>query len=94
MNKFEPEEQAEEISVRSVSEENDAYIDYRKLNYKNTMPDNRVLVFLTGFCIGMVFFYLSGGQNASARGLLDQEHLVLMQNFEADESGFLNMYSI
>ena len=56
MNKFEPEEQAEEISVRSVSEENDAYIDYRKLNYKNTMPDNRVLVFLTGFCIGMVFF--------------------------------------
>ena len=51
------------------------------------MPDNRVLVFLTGFCIGMVFFYLSGGQNASARGLLDQEHLVLMQNFEADESG-------
>jgi hypothetical protein len=83
MNKFEPEEQAEEISVRSVSEENDAYIDYRKLNYKNTMPDNRVLVFLTGFCIGMVFFYLSGGQNASARGLLDQEHLVLMQNFEA-----------
>ncbi len=87
MNRFEPEEQVEELSVRSVPEENDAYIDYRKLHYKNTMPDNRVLVFLTGFCIGMVFFYLSGGQNSSAGGLLDQEHLVLMQNFEADESG-------
>ena len=51
MNRFEPEEQVEELSVRSVPEENDAYIDYRKLHYKNTMPDNRVLVFLTGFCI-------------------------------------------
>ncbi len=87
MNKFEPEEHMEEISVRSVSAENDAYIDYRKLHYKNTMPDNRVLVFLTGFCIGMVFFYLSGGQHSGTRGLLDNEHLVLMQNFEADQSG-------
>ena len=87
MNRFEPEEQVEELSVRSVPEENDAYIDYRKLHYKNTMPDNRVLVFLTGFCIGMVFFYLSGGQHSGTRGLLDNEHLVLMQNFEADQSG-------
>ena len=67
MNRFEPEEQVEELSVRSVPEENDAYIDYRKLHYKNTMPDNRVLVFLTGFCIGMVFFYLSGGQNTGGK---------------------------
>lgn len=69
MNKFEPEEQAEEISVRSVSEENDAYIDYRKLNYKNTMPDNRVLVFLTGFCIGMVFFLFIGRTKRQCAGL-------------------------
>lgn len=36
------------------------YEQYRKLYRKNTVPDGRVLVFLTGFCLGMVFFYLSG----------------------------------
>lgn len=65
----------------------DAYIDYRKLHYKNTIPDNRVLVFLTGFCVGMVFFYLTGGQNASAGSLLDREHLMLMQDFEVNRPG-------
>lgn len=65
----------------------DAYIDYRKLHYKNTIPDNRVLVFLTGFCVGMVFFYLTGGQNAGAGGLLDGEHLAMLQDFEVNRLG-------
>lgn len=66
----------------------DAYIDYRKLHYKNTIPDNRVLVFLTGFCVGMVFFYLTGGQNSGGGSLLDGEHLALMQDFEVNRLGF------
>lgn len=37
-----------------------AYDTYKKIYRKNTVPDSRVLVFLTGFCLGMVFFYLSG----------------------------------
>lgn len=70
-------------------QQQDAYIDYRKFHYKNTIPDNRVLVFLTGFCVGMVFFYLTGGQNVGAGNLLDAEHLELMQNFEVNRSGLL-----
>ena len=63
------------LHVSGGVQSKDAYMDYRKLHYKNTIPDNRVLVFLTGFCVGMVFFYLTGGQNASAGSLLDREHL-------------------
>lgn len=37
-----------------------AYDKYRRIYRKNTVPDGRVLVFLTGFCLGMVFFYLAG----------------------------------
>lgn len=70
-----------------VSQDQDAYVDYRKFHYKNTIPDNRVLVFLTGFCVGMVFFYLTGGQNSSACSLLDSEHLALLQNFEVNRPG-------
>ena len=87
MNKFDTEEQIEDMTVCSVTHDDDAYIDYRKLQYKNTMPDNRVLVFLTGFCIGMVFFYLTGGQNVSEKGILDSSHLTLMQDFEPNQSG-------
>ena len=58
--------QSEAPKEPHIVQNQDAYLDYRKLHYKNTIPDNRVLVFLTGFCIGMVFFYLSGGQNSSA----------------------------
>ncbi|MBD5470528.1 MAG: hypothetical protein HDR19_05305 [Lachnospiraceae bacterium] len=36
------------------------YDKYKRIIRKNTVPDGRVLVFLTGFCLGMVFFYLSG----------------------------------
>lgn len=93
MNRFDVEEQIEEQAVCSVEQDSDAYIDYRKLHYKNTMLDNRILVFLTGFCIGMVFFYLSGGQNTGNKSLLDREHLLLMQSFEVNQSQFL-MYTL
>lgn len=78
MNKFDTEERTETV---------DAYVDYRKLHYKNTVPDSRVLVFLTGFCIGMVFFYVLKGQNTLTGGLLDKEHLLNLQNFEVNQSG-------
>lgn len=78
MNKFDAGE-----STRTV----DVYADYRKIHYNNTVPDSRVLVFLTGFCIGMVFFYLSKGQDAGIGRLLDREHLVKLQDFEVNRSG-------
>lgn len=53
MNRFEQNTDNADNCV-SVSKE------YSKLYYKNTVPDSRVLVFLTGFCLGMVFFYFSG----------------------------------
>lgn len=56
MNKFNTEERIEDVT--NVSDGNDAYIDYRKFHYRNTVPDSRVLVFLTGFCIGMVFLFV------------------------------------
>lgn len=87
MNKFNTEERVEDIAVCNIQNGSDAYIDYRKLHYKNTVPDSRVLVFLTGFCIGMVFFYLFKGQNAGAGGLLDREHLLQLQSFEVNQSG-------
>ncbi|MDE7272863.1 MAG: stage II sporulation protein M [Lachnospiraceae bacterium] len=90
MNKFNTEERVEKPVVCSVIPEQDAYIDYRKLHYKNTIPDNRVLVFLTGFCVGMVFFYLTGGQNAGVGSLLDSEHLALLQNLEVNRSGLFS----
>lgn len=79
MNKFDTEERAETL---------DAYADYRKFHYnRNTVPDSRVLVFLTGFCIGMVFFYLSKGQGAGTGGILDSEHILRLQDFEANRPG-------
>ena len=88
MNKFNTEESiGNSVSHNGIDLE-DAYIAYSKQLYRNTMPDSRILVFLTGFCIGMVFFYFSGAKGLSdgnhAVGLMDREHLTLLQNFEAD----------
>lgn len=44
-------------------------VKYEKIYYKSTVPDSRMLVFLAGFCLGMVFFYLSGITLAGERGL-------------------------
>ncbi len=74
-------------NAAQAAQDQDAYIDYRKFHYKNTIPDNRVLVFLTGFCAGMVFFYLTGGKNAGEGSMLDGEHLALLQDFEVNRLG-------
>lgn len=91
MNMFNTEERIDRTDLLNSSVKNDAYIDYRRKYYGNTMPDGRVLVFLTGFCIGMVFFYFSRGQNISIQnsttGLLNREHLVQLQDFEVYQSG-------
>lgn len=57
MDRFSQNMDNTDSGVASVSV---AYDKYRKIYRKNTVPDGRVLVFLTGFCLGMVFFYLSG----------------------------------
>lgn len=88
MNKFNTEESIGNSVSHNGLDLEDAYIAYSKQHYRNTMPDSRILVFLTGFCIGMVLFYFSGAKGLSdgdhAVGLLDREHLTLLQNFEAD----------
>lgn len=57
MNKFNQSADNTDTSISIISNE---YGRYNKMYYKNAVPDSRVLVFLTGFCLGMVFFYLSG----------------------------------
>lgn len=36
-------------------------ISYNRFNYKSTIPNVRIIIFMMGFCIGMVLFYLSSG---------------------------------
>ena len=90
MNKFNTEEGVENLVSHNRLDMDNAYIAYSKQHYRNTMPDSRMLVFLTGFCIGMVFFYFSGAKGGNAGecvGLIDKEHLQLLRNFEPDQSG-------
>ena len=91
MNKFNTEERIDNNVVCNISNMNDTYEVYRKRYYRNTVPDGRILVFLTGFCIGMVFFYLFRGKGmnvgGSAAGLLNRDHLVQLQDFEVYQSG-------
>lgn len=77
-------------NISQDTQSRDAYSDYRKMHYKNTIPDNRVLVFLTGFCVGMVFFYLTGGKDVGAGNVLDSDHLALLQNFEVNRTGLFS----
>lgn len=92
MNRFNTEEGVENPISHNGLDVDNTYIAYSKQHYRNTMPDSRMLVFLTGFCIGMVFFYFSRGKGFNAGdqvGLMDREHLMLLQNFEADRQELL-----
>lgn len=65
-------------------------VTYQKIYYKNAVPDSRVLVFLTGFCLGMVFFYLSGikligGQYFPAA--LSADNIVRLHDFDFYTAG-------
>lgn len=70
----------------------DAEVTYRKIYYRNAIPDSRVLVFLTGFCLGMVFFYLSGikligGQYFPAA--LSADNIAKLHDFDYNAAGLL-----
>lgn len=65
---------------------------YHKIYYRNTVPDSKVLVFLTGFCLGMVFFYLSGikligGQHLPAA--LSADGIAKLHDFDFYKEGLL-----
>lgn len=50
--------------------------------YKNTIPSVRMLVFMTGFCIGMVYFYLKRNVLMKEAGLFDVASLIQIKNYE------------
>lgn len=56
---------------------------------ENTMPNGRILVFMTGFCLGMVFFYLSDKIFAKESGLLDYARICQLQEFTSHKEGLL-----
>lgn len=70
--------------------------EYHRLYYKNTVPDSRVLVFLTGFCLGMVFFYFSGikligeGRMPAA---LSMENISRLHDFDFNAAGLFEYVS-
>lgn len=70
----------------------DEYIKYQKIYYKNAMLDGKVLVFLTGFCLGMVFFYFSGikliGEDTFP-SVLSAEHIAKLYDFDFYSTGLL-----
>lgn len=91
MNKFNTEERMEDITTYNVTDGNDAYMDYRKFHYKNTVPDSRVLVFLTGFCVGMVFFYLFSGKDMGSGARWTGNTCRSYRALRSTSPGFLSM---
>lgn len=96
MNRFDTEESTDNVVMSSASVKKNAYDGYgayRKRYERNTMPDSRILVFLTGFCAGMVFFYMLRGKDAGVFGWADQEHLARLRDFEVYQSGLFEYVS-
>lgn len=56
---------------------------------KNTIPDGRLLVFLTGFFLGLVFFYFAGKQLIEESGFLSEETIEALKGFRMEEKGYL-----
>ena len=56
---------------------------------KNTIPDSKLLVFVTGFLFGLVFFYLAGKQLIEDSGLLSQEYIEPLKGFSMNQNGYL-----
>ena len=46
-----------------------------KYEKKSTIPDSRILVFMTGFFLGLVFFYFAGKQSIEDSGLLSMDYI-------------------
>lgn len=69
-----------------------AEVVYKRMHYRNTVPDGRMLVFMTGFCLGMVFFYLSGGIKGNGdfiRGIFSIDSFSEVKNFLVNKGGLL-----
>lgn len=67
-------------------------VRYHKIYYKNAVPDSRVLVFLTGFCLGMVFFYLSGMKLIGGQyfpSALSADSIAKLHDFDFYKAGLL-----
>lgn len=50
--------------------------------YKNTIPSSRMLVFMTGFCIGMVYFYFQRNVLLEDVRFFDTALLLQLENYE------------
>lgn len=61
----------------------------RALPAKNTIPNGIVCIFMTGFCVGMVFFYLSDKAFAKGTGLFNETDILLLAGMDADRDGLL-----
>lgn len=83
----------EPVRTEAVREEAPrAEVVYKRMRYRNTVPDGRMLVFMTGFCLGMVFFYLSGGIKGNGdfiRGLFSIDSFSEIKNFLVNKGGLL-----
>lgn len=62
---------------------------YSKGNEGNTILNSIVCFFMTGFCLGMVFFYLSDKSFAKEAGLFDAACMELLQEFTPYRTGLL-----
>jgi len=73
------------------------YDKYKKIYRKNTVPDSRVLVFLTGFCLGMVFFYLSGIRMMGEEcfpGMLSADNIAKLSDFNFYAAGLFEYVTV
>ena len=60
-----------------------------KLEKKGTTPDSRILVFMTGFFLGLVFFYFAGKQLIEDTGLLSMDYIEPLKDFSINNKGYL-----
>jgi hypothetical protein len=73
MNRFDTEEMTGSKNIVAADNEqetenkNVSYNDvsYRSIYYKKSVPDSRLIVFLGGVCVGMIFFYALNGVHIS-----------------------------
>ena len=67
---------------------------YCQLKEEHTIPNSTVCVFMTGFCLGMVFFYLSDKTFARESGLLNPTYIDQLQEFNANQDGLLQYVAL
>ncbi len=56
---------------------------------KSTTPNSRILVFGTGFLLGLVFFYFAGKEVLRDSALLSQESIEPLKSFVLEHEGYL-----